>query len=552
MVNSICYWFFCFTPIEKTSYERIFGFSEYLTAVALLAVLFTITDVRYKFRIAVTPGKLYLTSFYLIAIIGLQTLLTEIWIAERWWVPVTGWITYSIWQGIFGFLFLGTFLTWMYYAFIRPPIFGKRNAHRYAQELYRYVLRGSDEELKVIANELVRSSASLVKHSRTLNTKIHKIAEGKVVPKKAGVEDFAHDILLLIGNRKLCRHIVTSSPITAQAFFEEMSKAKKYKIPIGQFAKNISSEAISLKESFIYEEAEGYSSGLLGYLKPVSLAVYGNYALIETLAKYNMSPLDISYEEQNRWDAKQWEAFCRAILISFGDYLSKDQSSAKSNALISPIKAIKMAFSDLYKLDGLSEIYDKEIYYKLSVCTEFITNAIELIDKQIYPPSSSNYIYDCLALLIFEMCFEASKIKSPHDTCWTIHHNLVWSNFFDCNNGTSWKIVRFKVRRLLYDEIAKLSRFPNYKGAKILGYCLNVLGLGNIFNKKTMHDSYALTKATESWATKNYLKLRKQNSDVADSVLIGSISYDEKRKRLVKTYIKGLSKTAPQEYLDLK
>ncbi|WP_268894737.1 hypothetical protein [Hydrogenophaga sp. BPS33] len=34
-------------------------------------------------------------------------------------------------------------------------------------------------------------------------------------------------------------------------------------------------------------------------------------------------------------------------------------------------------------------------------------------------------------------------------------------------DGPAGKVVKFKVRRLLYDEIADMKRFPNVKGAKI-------------------------------------------------------------------------------------
>jgi hypothetical protein len=224
----------------------IFEFSEFLSAVALLAVVYTIADVRYKFRIAVTPCPLYGITFVLIAIIGLQTLLTEIWMAEGWWVPQTVVITRHTWQGIFGLLFLGTFLTWMYYAFIRPPVFGPHNAFKFARELYRYILRGNDDELKVIANELVSSAKPLVTYNKRLPERETSRGQRK---KKPGTEDYAHDILLLIANRKFCRHIVGASPVTAQVFFEEMTNASKFDIPIGSFAKNISSEAVAQKES---------------------------------------------------------------------------------------------------------------------------------------------------------------------------------------------------------------------------------------------------------------------------------------------------------------
>lgn len=561
MLEEICYWAICFTPISNSSQERIFGFSEYLTAVALLAVLYTITDVRYKFRIAVSPGSLYTTTFIIVTIIGIQSLLTEVWIAEGWWVPVTNWLDYTIWQAIFGLLFLSTFITWMYYAFIKPPIYGKNNALRYARELYKYVLRGSSDELKVIANELVRSAPALIKHTKVLNLRFRdEDAPPVKVKKRAEVEDFAHDILLLIANRKLCRQIVAASPVTAQIFFEEMIATKKFNIPIGQFAQTISSEAIEQSESFLYVETQRYTSELLGYLKPVSQALYGNYNLVEALANNHMSPLDIHYEEQWKWNAKQWEAYCRATLLTFKGYLSNENNSPNSYALIRAFDDIKHALHDLPKLDGLTDTFNSEASLKLRVVTEFITEAVNLISKQSHPPLPLNNvregtypknIYDYIAMLIYEVCLMASYVKSPSNTCWTIHHNLVWSAFFGNEDDKAWNIVRYKVRRLLYDEVVGLAKHPNYKGSSILGFCLNIL----LDNTKPTSDylraEYPLAIAVQTWARKNYLKLRKDNLDVANSALIGSISFDKRGNRLVKTYLKGLNRVAPKSYLKL-
>lgn len=565
MTTEACYWLFCFVPVGTGSAAKIFGFSEFLAAVALLAVVYTIADVRYKFRIAVTPGSLYIATFILIAIIGLQTLLTEIWIAEGWWVPKTVGLTRITWQGIFGLLFLGTFLTWMYYAFIRPPVFGRRNARRFAHELYRYILRGNNDELKVIAYELARSAVPLIKYSRRLPPRFgDQETSGKDVRTKAKVDDYAHDILLLIANRKFCRQIVAASPVTAQVFFEEMVRGEKFDVPMGQFARNIGSEAVAQRGSFLYEEAEGYTSGLLGYLKPVSRAVYGNYELVETLASNGASPLDIHFEEQWVWNARQWKAYCRATLITLKDYLEKGWGSEHSYALYRALTSIKSAYRDVYKLNNLAEAYATDIYERLRVAAEFVKDAINTIDKQPKPPKPLHRIreetypkniYDDLALLIFDMCFAASTVKAPPDTSWTIHYVCVWSTIFGRtgSDGAAWKIVRFKVRRLLYDEIARLTEMPNYKGSRILGFCLNVLGMKMGTNKQHYGtETYALAKAVHSWTRKHYLSIRQQNPDVAESVLIGSVSFDETGGRLVKTYIKGLNREAPKTYLELE
>ena len=564
MQSEICYWVFCFVPVESQQAGKIFGFAEFLTALALLVVIYTIADVRYRFRLAVTPGALHASTFVVIALIGMQTLLTDVWIAQGWWVPKTAYLTRSTWQGIFGLLFLGTFLTWMYYAFIRPPVYGRRNARRFAQELYRYILRGNDDELRVIANELARSAEPIVRHSKRLSSRSR---EGREAPKegkrKAGVEDFAHDILLLIANRKFCRQVVAATPVTAQAFFQEMANANKFNIPIGQFARNVSSEAIAQKGSFIYEEAEGYESGLLGYLKPVSQAIYGNYMLAEALGSNASSPLDISYEEQWAWDTKQWEAYCRAILLTFADFLGGRSSSGHSFALYRAFGDVKSAYRDLYKLNEVPDAFDADAQGRLRVAVRFVKDAIKLIDEQANPPvplrrvrerTFSKNVYDYLAELIFDMCLAASSVRSPPELSWWINHNTVWSEFFGLvGSGRAWSIVHLKVRRLLYDEIARLTTVPNYKSARILGFCLYVLGLGLGTSKKDYRrPQYPLARAIHSWARKNYLRLRHANREVAEWVLLGSLSFDEVGNHLVKTFAKGLSPEPPKEYLDLE
>ncbi|CAN7593653.1 hypothetical protein LJR175_004410 [Variovorax sp. LjRoot175] len=122
----VCYLAFCFVPLGKET-PRLFGFAEFISSLALMVIVFTITDIRYRFRVAIAPSRLYRLTFGLMAFIGLATLLTEVWLAEGWWVPRSS-LTRSGWQAALGALFLGTFMTWVWYAFIRPPVFGRRNA----------------------------------------------------------------------------------------------------------------------------------------------------------------------------------------------------------------------------------------------------------------------------------------------------------------------------------------------------------------------------------------------------------------------------------------
>lgn len=118
-------------------------------------------------------------------------------------------------------------------------------------------------------------------------------------------------------------------------------------------------------------------------------------------------------------------------------------------------------------------------------------------------------------------------------------------------SGKTRKIVLFKVRRLLYEEIKGVETRPNFKNAAYLGFCLNVLGLKVGKKNDFRRDEYPLRRVVISFARKNYLALVERQPKVADAVLIGSISFDKERKQLVKTYQAGLALVAPTVTLDL-
>jgi hypothetical protein len=96
-----------------------------------------------------------------------------------------------------------------------------------------------------------------------------------------------------------------------------------------------------------------------------------------------------------------------------------------------------------------------------------------------------------------------------------------------------------------------MEKYWNYKGARILGMCLNVMGLDlsrEVHRPKEYRD---LKKFVLCWTRKNYLRMLNDLPEVAAACLMGTITYDPENRRIVKTYSKGLSRVAPQEFLDL-
>ena len=546
--------FIRFIPLDANA-PKFFGFSEFLASLALMVLAWTIADVRYRFRVMTSPLPLQKITFAIITAVGILTLLTDLWRAEQWLVPAGNLLTPASWQAILGGAFLFTFLSWAWFAFIKPPIYNKRNAVRYAQILYRLILKGDPKELSVIADEVTYSVKPLVRYAtdrRGLNK--HRLNKEKnqksIKPLKATAR--ANDILLLIADKRFCRAIVESSPGTALAIFREILDTKKYGIQIETFSKNIVTEALTNKNSFLYHEAEGYKSGFIGYHKPLSQAMFSNYKMVEAIGTL----LDTDIWDKRKWDTDQWKAYCRIVLLTFHDYV-ENAFGNHSPVLYRAKGYIENAVMDLYKINGLSNTaWDDDNLQRLRVVVGFIKDAVGILEKggahkhiklRIREECSpSETFYDYIASLILEIIFAASTVYTPFELCWWVQHTSVWREFFNFNrlDGPAGKIVKFKVRRLIYNEIAEMKHFPNFKGAKILGFCLNVMGF-KVKEEDYDLDSKALQKTVLSWTKKNYAWLHTYNPRIAEACLVDSITYDPTSLKLVKTYpAEGLRRKA--------
>jgi hypothetical protein len=551
----------CLIPLDAAA-PKFFGFSEFLAGLALMVLAWTIADVRYRFRVRTAPIPLQGLTFSVVAVVGVLALLTDLWRAEQWLVPQGNLLTPASWQALLGGLFLLTFLTWTWFAFIRPPTYSRHNAERFAQTLYRFILKGSPTELAVIADELALSARALVRHAtdrgRFKNFGYQRQGEKKREPPQ--VEAYANDLLLLIADKRLCRAIVESSSGTALAIFQEIGETKKYGIQVETFGKNIVAEAIANKDSFLFHEADGYHSGLIGYYKPLSQAMFSNYDMVETIGTL----LDPDFSRQKEWDAEQWDAYCRAVLMTLRNYVEEGYRG-HSYVLYRAKGYLEHAVFDLHKLDGVANsTWGDDIQARLRVIVEFIENSVKILDAKGVPDDlplrirdkngpMRETIYDHLASLIFEVIFAASAVTKPNDHCWWIQHNSVWGKLFNFQSlkGDAGNVVKFKVRRLLYDEIAQMKEFANFKGAKILGFCLNVMGL-TVRTGDYDKDSRVLQKAVLRWTRKNYVWLHLHTPRVAGACLVDGMSYDAESRRLVRTYpAEGLRREPHYLYLDL-
>lgn len=542
----------CLTRAIGQANTAFFGFAEFIGAFALLAIVFTIADVQYRFRVSVAPLPLPKITFWAIGVIGFGTLITDLWVAQRWPVVYVPHLTYGVIQGLFAAVFLTISMAWLYFAFLKPPVFSKWNAKRYGQVLFNYLLRGSDSELPVIAIEVSRSADSLIKifakHRAEFNEQLKRQERGEKTSPNPG--NYASDIMRMIGNRKFCRHVVAASPGTAIRLFQAAANGNIYDAPIGQFAKNISTEAIKNSDSNLYHEDNRYHSGLFGDLKPFTNAIFGSYELVEGLGiKFNSSPLDVDYKLRRDWTSSQLEAYARAVLTTYADMLDKKMWYEHSYSLYRAFEIFKHSCWDVYRLDGVED-GDPEIRDRLRVSVRFVSDLIKLLEKyeeeivvkHLKPAEKDIHldIYDRVAELMSEIIYNAAGVTKPWWSCWDIQHNTVWSKFFNgFRESKSQRVIAYKLRRLIYDEVIELDKYEDlksFKAARYLGISLNCLGFTLSGVSRRDRNTEALKKVILGWVRNNYVSLHDNHPTVAEACLMGSITYDAENMQLVKTY----------------
>jgi hypothetical protein len=307
-----------------------------------------------------------------------------------------------------------------------------------------------------------------------------KGADNPAQPKQ--IEACAHDLLLTLADRRFCSLIVDRVPGLALQCFEIATVYQA--APFGPFARNIGTEFVLNTESGFYQEESGYQSGYFGYAKPITKTIFGSYELVERCAADYAFPLDLHYEIIENLSPSQLEGFLRGVLAFFDDYLNQTQGKSHSYALARALGSLKSCIRTLYKLDSISSIdlRTSDEYRKLTAIMRFVVACIKTIDDYGVKPilrKPRKEIFDdpygAISSLIYEIILSSAYVSTPENVSWHIQHNGVWGEIFSFDKSFAMKVVRFRIRRLLFDQIKELDQSPNFVGAHILGFCLNVL-----------------------------------------------------------------------------
>ncbi|MGH7887734.1 MAG: hypothetical protein ACREPG_07700, partial [Candidatus Binatia bacterium] len=311
-------------PANVGSSPNVFRIAEFISTLALLVIIVTVSDFRYRYRFAVQRFDVRTLGIGVAATIGVFLLLTEVWFQNS--LPIPHFInSYSNLKILLAAAFLLLVLYVVAACFLYPSIFRRSNAKKFFEATVHFIHQGNADRLQVVAEELSFSIARIFESASKIPND-----GGTIQPTLSPEHGYAHDHLLLIADRRFCHLIVDRVPGFAIMCFE--LAAKYPTVPFAQFSRNIGEEFISNKDSAFYQEDSGFESGFIGYLKPITTTVFGSYKLIERCATQNACPLDTNYRTLATFDEKQMEGFARAALAFVDSYLQEDKGQTHSFA----------------------------------------------------------------------------------------------------------------------------------------------------------------------------------------------------------------------------
>ncbi len=533
-------------PAKSQDYS-LFGFSEYLAALALLLVILSNSDFKYRFRLSLTTFNAQKFAFLVSFLIGFLILLIDAWFNNGWLIParLNNANNLRLFLALF---FFGMVCYLNYIAFVSPPRFGRLNARSAFNAMHHFVARGNPDHLTVIGDWIGTSADRIITIAAGRGPENASLGGGRSI----GYRDYAAYTLSLLGSRKLCHQMVDKSPWSIAELFRVAAKFPRYKLPMSPFARNIGSELVANSGSALYSEDEGFTSGFLGYTKPITTLVYGNFELIESLASEGGSPLDLEFDLSFDLTASQLTAYSRAVRIFAQSYFSQPYPH-HSYAFFRALHQIEIAIHSIRGLGKLGDEYWKsDDYNRLKVAIRLIRDLMKLLAKYPAPTKQKKrefefdglrLIHAQVAKLIFEIISAASHVAQPASTSWNVQHNNIWADLFAYDKSASSKLVQFYLRRLLYDEIKEVGMMPHFVNVRILGYCLHVFGISEPARTGVERSDFApVSRSAVHWAKHNYLKLVKDNPVLAETCLMGGISFDPDGKRLIRTYASMLGR----------
>lgn len=552
----------CFENAYKSeSTVSFFGFSEFLAVTAIFVVAYSIADERYKLRIENSRLQFKRLFLFVVGASGLFLISAEAWFALEFPIPKTINNIFYFQASIASLtlLFLGY---WLFVAFVSPPKFNASNALKYARNAFRRIAYGNEQAQITVAQELIPSVDPIFESARK-RARVRDFEKGGFKSVWTEEAEIAQQLISMLGDPRFCRVVAKQVPALAAEIFHQASRGSARELPLDQFSRNVAGEFFSDPTTAIHYEEDGFKSGLIGYARPVSKELFEHVELVEQLASGAGSPLDPLWFQTDEWGKRNWETYSRCALAFLKARFKKGSMWQHSYATRQICDRIEHMCSDAYLIEDMGEDCWRSLpFQKVEIATSFIGKTLDLLEEnKIHGPLksaekehfSNRDIYDDLVDAAFGIFVSVASVRTTEFRNWQLQHNTVWSEFIGIfKDSHSRRIFQSRFQRKLFNEIREMEKYYDYKGARVLSVCLNVMGLDHDRNDGNYKKYRAFHRWLLEWVSNNYLKIVKEVPEVAQYCLSGTISYDEKNIRLVKTYRASLGREPERRYLKLR
>lgn len=551
----------CFETAQNSNNTiNFFGFSEFLATTAIFVVAYSISDERYKLRVANSRLPFQFLFLFFVGFVGFMLVLVEIWFNLELPTPKQ-FNNILYFQYSLALLTLAVICYWLFVAFVRPPKFSRSNALKFTRNAFSRIAYGNEQALITLAQEIIPSAEAIFDTARK-RIQVRDFERGGFKIEATQEAEIAQQLISTLGNPRFCRIVAQTVPALAAEIFHQASKGSVRTLPLDQFSRNIAGEFFADPTTAIHYEGDGFRSGLIGYVRPISKELFEHLELVEELADGAGSPLDPMWWDTKHWGEQSWETYVRCALSFLEERFKKGAMWQHSQATYQICYRIENMCSDAYLIEEMGDnSWESLPFRKVQIACSFIEKTLDLLEEyQIYYPckidqNDSHYhkdIYDQIVEVAYGILKSAANVRTAEFKNWQLQHNIVWSAITGSFKfGKSRSTFAYRFQRRIYSEIIEMEEYYNYEGARVLSFCLNVMGLHERKNDNRYKKFRALHRWLLRWVRLNYLKIFEEIPDVADNCLSGTITFDEKNRRLVKTYRGSLGKEPQRRYLEL-
>jgi hypothetical protein len=516
------------------------------------------SDPKYRLRISLLPSKAQIIAFTSIVIIAIFSLASD-FIFLRNTLPLPAIFSDRlIWELTIASSSLILILLWLWYAFISPPVLTSNSSNRFFQVIQKIIINGDKQQMGNLADELARSSTSLIKGSYGVE-ELRRTEDKNINKHRLN----CYWILSLLSNARFCHTLALTKSHTLITLLQEVVRQKRFDAPIYSLVENVTTELINTHDSLLYQENKDFARDYLGQAKYLTRILFSE--IVEH--SRDASPLRISLWKNSHWESQHFGLYLSCAL-EYAKYATDNKAinyNRTISGLLSDLEHADWDFqSEQYRKDKL---YQKNMDQTLWIVIKFIDDLLSLMDEKF--PSGTGFVshkYDALrvshhsihyniAECIYKLMRETGLAINKEDDFhqWCLCHNTVWSLFSRLKKGGPHRrLIAKTLRRMIYKEIHDGVMFPNYVIAPVVGFCLNVCGFElERGHKKTLDHNTIIRYFLVPFIKKNFRSLHMSHTKVTSTMLQGTIYYDSHSNQLIRESAESLNGTKSTETLEI-